>query len=422
MRTRIGLLAALAVGCIALPPAGAGQPAWVQTQAVQPGTMTIVDGSRTGDALAASAGTVFHSTDFGVTWQPLSPLTRPPGSGDNAQVYVADASANLWYAGTNTNVSASTNRGLTWRTAPEPSFPRPAGAAPMESIDALAALKGSTIALAGWNNWYELNSCAYTSPRTPITTTRDGGRTWSTAYLPVRSGMVLSGRWLDPAHAAVSVVEFDWKPFKGSSGCGANGTGDAISVWITSDGGRHWHRALRVAAGWASAAWADPHTVVAVVESDATARVYRSRNAGKSFDQNPQVLYSNPAGIGGFPSLDFATKDRAWVGAVVGGMFRTDNAGVAWTHELSPADGAFYGVSDFTAMNADRAVMGGPTALITRIGTAPVGAAPVAATPFDPTRFGSTRGGSVAAVVDSGWLHVVFPSAGPVRATLVVPS
>lgn len=411
MRTRIGLLAALAVGCIALPPAGAGQPTWVQTQAVEPGTMTIVDGSPSGDALAATAGTIYHSTDFGVTWQPLSPLTRPPGSGASSQVEVADASANLWYAATGTGLSASTNSGLTWRTAPAPNFPRPAGAAPLDSVNTLAALKGSTIALAGWNVGYELHSCAYTSPITPITTTRDGGRTWSNAYLPVRSGMVLSGRWLDPAHAAVSVVEFAWKPFKDSSGCGVNGSSDAVSVWITSDGGRHWRRALRIAAGWASAAWADPHTVVAVAESDGVARVYRSRNAGKAFDQDPKVLYSNPAGIGGFPSLDFTAKGRGWVGAVVAGMFRTDDAGAAWTHELSPADGAFYGVSDFTAMNADHAVMGGPSALITRIGPAPVGAAPVPAAPS----------GRVAAVVDNGWLHATFPAAGPIRVTMVAP-
>jgi len=410
MRTPIGLLAALAVGCIALPPAGAGQPTWVQTQAVEPGTMTIVDGSRTGDVLASNAGTIYHSTDFGMTWQPLSPLTSPPGGG-SSQFEVADASANLWYAANGTAVSTSTNSGSTWRTAPEPNFPRPAGAAPMDSVNTLAALKGSTVALAGWNAGYELNACAYTSPRTPITTTRDGGRTWSKAYLPVRSGMVLSGRWLDAAHAAVSVVEFDWTPVKDSSGCGVNGTGDAVSVWITSDGGRHWRRALRVAAGWASAAWADPKTVVAVVESDATARVYRSRNAGKSFDQDPKVLYSNPAGIGGFPSLDFATKGRAWVGAVVAGMFRTDDAGAAWTHELSPADGAVYGVSDFTAMTADHAVMGGPTALITRIGTAPVGSLDASPAPT----------GGIAAVADSGRLHAVFPAAGPIQATLVVP-
>jgi len=408
MRARVGLVSALAVGCIALPPAGAGQPEWVETQAVEPGTMTIVDGSPSGDALAATGGHVSHSTDFGVTWQALSPLTSPPGSGANSQVYVADASANLWYAGTGDGVSTSTNKGLTWRTAPEPNFRRPAGARPMESINTLAALKGSTIALVGWNDGYELNSCAYTSPRTPITTTRDGGRTWSTAYLPVRSGMVLSGRWLDRAHAAVSVVEFQWEPFKNSSSCGVNGTGVAVSVWLTSDGGRHWRRGLRLPAGWASAAWADPHTVVAVVESDAVARVYRSRNAGKSFDQDPRVLYSNPAEIGGFPSLDVATKGRAWVGAVVAGMFRTDDAGVTWTHELSPADGAFYGVSDFTAMNADRAVMGGPTALITRLGTAPVGTPPVRP---------ATTGG-IAAVVNSGAWHVVFPTAGPIQATI----
>lgn len=413
MRTRIGLVGALVVGCVTLSPAGAGQAEWVQTQVAEPGTMTIVDGSRSGDALAVvGGGTVYHSTDFGSTWQPLSVLTNPPGGG-SSQSFVADASSKLWYAGNGSSVSTSIDQGAAWRAAPVPNFRKPAGSAVMASVNTLAALSGTGVALAGWNTSYVMNACAYTTPTTPITTTHNGGRTWSVGYLSVPSGMVLSGRWLDASHAAVSVVEFAWTHVKDSSGCGVNGSGDAVSVWITSDGGRHWRRALRLADGWASAAWADPRTLLVVAESAGVARVYRSPNAGKTFDQNPPVLYSNPASIGGFPSLEFATGGRAWVGAVFAGMYRTDNAGLAWAHELSAADGAFYGVSDFTAMSADHAVMGGPNAILTRIGTAPVGS-PVGSSLGRPAATGD-----VAAAIDDGGLHVVFPVSGPIRSTIV---
>jgi hypothetical protein len=80
---------------------------------------------------------------------------------------------------------------------------------------------------------------------------------------------------------------------------------------------------------------------------------------------------------------------------------------------VSPSDGSFYGVPDFTALNKDRAVVAGPWAISTRQGESPVA-------PFSGPVLGTPRD-LVSSVVDGALRRdVTLPAYGPATVRLSV--
>lgn len=415
MRTRaIPLLLALAV---AVPPAGAtgGTAMWSVTSGAT-GGMTIVSGSRSGTVVAVvSGGNLLASSDFGVTWLPVA---TPPPNGGSSQTRVAVASPKRWFAENGIAVTTSADGGTTWQPiAPPPVVKNPAQR--FEFADEIAAADGSSTALLGWAGARVIGLCPHAFTFTPLFTTHNAGRTWRRTDLPV-AGSTWSASWLDSKRAAVVLTELDWSEPEGDDdGCESTGTFVATSVWVTSDGGARWKRVLRSPDIWyATASWTSPTSIAVVAEANGIGRSYVSKNAGRTFAKPLQVYATgvDAQRVNGFPALDFADDRRGWVDTILSGVFRTDNGGTEWVHEPSPADGGFYGVPDFTALNRDRAVVAGPWSVNTRHGEAPVApfSGPVLGAPDAPETLVQT-------VVHGGVRREVrLPAFGPPSVTVRV--
>jgi len=225
---------------------------------------------------------------------------------------------------------------------------------------------------------------------------------------------VWSVKWFDSRRAALTVVDREWsQPEQSGNGCETLGTWVSNSVWTTTDGGASWRRVLRTKEWYVAASWATPTSLVVVGETKGVGRSYVSLDSGRTF-RKPVQVYANPGGYNGFPSVEFVAGRRGFLGAILSGVFRTDNGGSEWTHEVSPADGAFYGVPEITAMNRDRAVFAIPRSLLTRVGEAPAAPAAPFAPPARPVPFVTTT--SVGAFTSS----LTMPAYGPSSLTLRV--
>ena len=409
-------LPALALALVALtaPPSAAGTPLWVETFAAEHGTMTVVDGSRTGTALAViGGGTTVKSTDYGVTWVPLGPLSEPPNGG-SSQTRVAVADPKRFYSENGSVVAASADAGITWRPLTIP----PVNTVARERFEfatAIGAAEASRTVTVGWTGARVVGLCPYAFDFTPVYTSHDGGARWRRTDLPV-SGDVEQVEWYDSRRAALSLLEIDWSEPRGDdSECVAEGVGSRVSTWVTADGGASWRLVFRVT-GDSTAAFSSPTSLTVVAQQGGVGTAYVSDDGGRRFRKGVPV-YTTPgvgdAHLNGFPSLEYVDGRRGWVAAIGAGMFRTDSGGTEWAHEVSPFDTSVYGVQDFTAFDKQRAVVGGPRSLVTRVGEAVAGDGAYGVPATTPAWVEET--------VVGGMSHVVTrPAYGPVRVTLRV--
>jgi hypothetical protein len=362
---------ALAALTLLAPSARAGTPMWVPTFVAENGTNTYADSVAAGTAVVVLGGSnVVVSSDFGTTWTPLSPLAAPPNGG-SSETRVALSSPTRWFAANGSAVSLTNDAGTTWRPQRVGGVTGPISKS-FEWATDIGAADGAPSAAVGWSGARIRGLCPWALEFTPVFSTRDRGSTWRRTDLPV-TGDITSVEWLDAKHAALVVTELEWsEPEMSGDGseCTSKGTWVANSVWTTADGGVSWRQAMRTTEWYAVAAWSTPTSLAVVVESKGVAHALVSSDSGRTFRAGPQI-YANPGGFNGFPTLEFVTGRRGWVGAILGGVHRTDSGGSEWVHEASPADGAFYGVPHLTAMTRDRAVFAGPSAVVTRMGEAP---------------------------------------------------
>lgn len=410
-------LPALVLALVALvaPPSDAGTPVWVDTFVAENGTMTIVDASRTGTALAViGGGTTVKSTDFGLTWVPLGPLSQPPNGG-SSQTRVAVSDATRFYSENGRVVAASTDGGTTWRELRIPLVVRD----PRESFEyasAVAAAEASRTVAVGWGGSRVIGLCPHPFNFTPVYVSHDGGARWRRTDLPV-PGDVWQMEWYGTRHATVTVQEIEWgEPEGDENECGVEGLGNAQSVWVTSDGGAMWRQVFRVPYGFAAAAWSSPTSLTVIAESMGVGSAYVSDDAGRRF-RKPVPVYTTPGHgdlrLNGFPSLEYVEGRRGWVAVIGSGVFRTDSGGSEWAHEVSPFDGAVYGVHDFTAFDKTRAVVAGPSAVVTRVGEAAAADAASSVTSLPSAT-------SVETVIGGARRVVTRSPYGPVRVRLSV--
>ena len=377
------VVAAVALA-LALPVAAEAEtPVWAETFPVEPGSINVVDAVRSGTSVAVlGGGTLVKSTDFGTTWAPLNPLLGPP-TGGSSQTRVATSSPTRWFAENGDAVSTTADAGLTWQRLSVP----PVVKDPRERFEFasnIATVDGAPFAVVGWEGARIRGLCPYAFGFTPVFVTRDAGRSWKRTDLP-GAGTVWSADWLDGKRAALTVIDLEWtEPVGDEDSCGTTGRWVSTSFWVTTDGGSTWRRALRTKEWWGTAAWASPSTFVAIGETNGVARAYVSVDGARRF-RKPVHVYTTPgteqSRLNGYPALDFADGRRGWLGAIAVGVHRTDSGGSEWSHEVSPADGAFYGLPDMAAFDLDRAVLVGPHAISTRTGKSVPLAGPVAAPP-----------------------------------------
>lgn len=410
------LVPVLAAVSLLLPPAAAGTPVWVETFAAEVGTRTEVDSSATGTVVAVvGGGTVVASKDSGMTWVPLGPLSSPPAGG-SSQTVVAVSTGTRWFAENGSAVSTTPDAGTTWKEINVPRVVSPVRES-FEFATDIGAAEGVPTAAVGWTGARIRGLCPYALDFTPLFVTRNGGASWRRTDLPA-AGRVESVQWFDSRRAAVVVMELDWTDPQGDENeCSSTGTVTRNSVWTTSDSGATWRRSMTTTEWFVAAAWATPSSVVVIGETDGVGRSYVSLDAGRTY-RKPVPIYINPGVPGtrlnGFPAVEFVGDRRGWVGAIASGIYRTDSGGSEWVHEVSSADGAFYGVSDLTALDASHAVFGGPRAILARYGE--VGAAAPGAPPLPP----SVAGSSVTTTIGRVSSTVTWPAYGPMSVTLRV--
>ncbi|HEX8001930.1 MAG TPA: hypothetical protein VF519_04465 [Mycobacteriales bacterium] len=356
------LVLATALAALAVPPSDAGTALWAETFVSEFG-MSKADGIHAGTAAVVIGGTnVLASKDYGVTWTPL--VSGPPNGG-SSQTTVALSTPARWYAENGRAVSVTADGGTTWR----PAAIQPVIRNPRESFEFasnVGAADNAASALVGWGGARVVGLCPYSFDFTPLFVTRDGGTRWSRVDLPV-SGDVWSVEWFDARHAAVVLTELDWtEPERDGSVCQSDGVFQQNSVWVTSDAGRTFRRVFAWKEGYVAAAWSSPTTIAVVAEQNGGGKSFVSHDGGRTFSR-PVQLYANN-GFNGFPSMEFVEKRRGWLGAILAGAFRSDTAGMEWTHEPSSADGSIYGVPDLAVLDLTRAVNVTPRAVVTRVG------------------------------------------------------
>ncbi|MDQ1699107.1 MAG: Photosynthesis system assembly factor, partial [Frankiaceae bacterium] len=208
--------------------------AWVPTLYVSQGSFQQLSAFRDGTAYVFDVGTtttLWHSSNFGLSWDPLTYLPANVGAGAQARF----ASAKVGYLISGSNIYMTTDGAKTatsWRQLPGPKV------AKGDMIYASRiGVTGSTVAIGG-----DTTPPVHTGCNPPahgdIWTSHDSGRTWIDAKLPADVS-VGSVRYV----SARDGVAWAWDMHPDGNPC--EYLGDKSSVWVTHDGGRHFNRVLR---------------------------------------------------------------------------------------------------------------------------------------------------------------------------------
>ncbi|MDQ1684935.1 MAG: Photosynthesis system assembly factor [Frankiaceae bacterium] len=374
-----GVVAAalLATGLVGTASQATTSPvsAWVPTLYVSQGSFQQLSAFRDGTAYVFDIGTtttLWHSSNFGLSWDPLTYLPANVGAGAQARF----ASAKVGYLISGSNIYMTTDGAKTatsWRQLPGPKV------AKGDMIYASRiGVTGSTVAIGG-----DTTPPVHTGCNPPahgdIWTSHDSGRTWIDAKLPADVS-VGSVRYV----SARDGVAWAWDMHPDGNPC--EFLGDKSSVWVTHDGGKHFNRVLRCANTTGeictAAVFLDPrHLLVGRNNGTMTA----SSDGGRTFHEQaglPTVLGPQPTKseddewfwIQGFAIADqtlFATTK-------FGGAFISGNGGKSWIRENSCDTPYGLGVGDVAAFDGTRAIAGGPNCIATRTDGTAGNAAPIA--------------------------------------------
>jgi photosystem II stability/assembly factor-like uncharacterized protein len=373
-------------------------------------------------ALAAPAGAALVSSPDGLwSWARPVPLGYPAGGSLSAlefgtpNVLAAPAPGSLFVATTVSDLLTTTDGGASWGWSPTGAV---SGFAQPQSVDFVSPAEGWT-------------SGTDTSGQNGVLLhTTDGGAAWRSAltlpgahltavhFSDASSGWVLGGddaemlgwgassttdggqTWTTPTALPLdSVANIDYSVFEAFAPQGGasavfmetdalvGGTGDATTVWRTTDGGAAWTVAGKLpdagisdaafsspAVGWATGAWlwrtvdggASWHKVrqaplagrIVVVGNDVW--VIGPRGSLHSSDGGGAWTSSKVSGN----AADFADAPHGWV-ASGADYQRTTNGGVAWSHLTNaplPGIGSLSAVAGGTVWGAAGRVVVSPDA------------------------------------------------------------
>ena len=348
--------------------------AWVPTLFVAQGSFQQLSALRDGTAYVFDSGTtttLWHSANFGLTWDALTYLPANVGGGAEARF----ATPTVGYLINGSQIFKTTDGAKTATSWHQLSGPK------MAKGDLLGAsrigVNGSTVAIGG-DTTPALHLGCNPPKNADIWTSHDGGRTWIDAKLPANVS-VGSVRYV----GARDGVAWAWDMHPDGNPC--EYLGDQSSVWVTHDGGRHFTRVLRCAnkSGeiCTAAVLLDPrHLLVGRNNGTMTA----SSDGGRTFHEQPGL----PTVLGPQPTKSeddewfwiqgFAIADQTLFATTkFGGAFISGNGGKTWIRENSCDTPYGLGIGDIAAFDGTRAIAGGPNCIATRTdGT--TSAAPIA--------------------------------------------
>jgi len=351
--------------------------------------------------VGSSTITLWHSSNFGATWDPLTYL---PGVSSFARArFATDKVGYLTdYSALYTTTDGATTA-TSWKRLPGPRMAKGDSFGLWE-----LGVTGSTVSVGG-----EVSGPPHVGCNPPkhsdIWTSHDSGRTWVDARLPGYVG-IGSIRFANARDGVALAWEF--KP----DGNPCEYLGSTNSVYVTHDGGRHFVRAAHCAAHagelCTAAMFLDSHRLL-VGRNDGT--MTSSADGGRTFTERPGL----PTVIGMQPTKAeqddwFWIQGFAQAGGTLyattkfAGAYLSTNSGQTWTRETTCDSTYTLGIGEVAAFDGTRAIAGGPTCLSTRLAT-PVGApatAPVTGSaPTGPDTVASAYG--LTASVTAGRVVIV---------------
>ncbi len=349
-------------------PATAPTSAWVPTLALSQQSRQELSAFTGGTAYVFDVGdaiTLWHSANYGLSWDPLTYL--PAGLSTFAQARFATPKVGylIDFDRLFTTADGATTS-TSWRQLSGPRLPK----GDFLEEDTLG-VTGTTVAIGGGVEGPLHVGC--NPPKTSdVFTSHDSGRTWVDGRLPGYS-QVGSVRYFSKRDG----VAWAWEMKPDGNPCEYEGTTN--SVYVTHDGGKHFGLAMHCAAKpgemCTAAQFLDPrHLLVGRNNGTMTA----SSDGGRTFHEQaglPTVLGPQPTKsendedfwIQGFAFVDqtlFATTKFA-------GAYISGDGGKSWLRENSCDTVPGLGIGDIAAFDGERAIAGGPTCIATRTSGTP---------------------------------------------------
>lgn len=369
------LLASILAGALLLagvPTARAGDPGsaddeghWVPSLQVKPQGLIQLDLFEDGTAFAYNNNDtpLWYSPTGGVNW---IPLPSPPSAGGTPRIDFS--SPDLGYTLSAGTLFASTDKGLSWEKMGEVPLPQ-AGESDFAVTNDLYAVPGSDRVVVGGKGFYVRDGCPVEQEETFIWRSNDRGASWKLTRVKFPA-LAQEVEFLDDRFGVVLLHEMEVTE---RSACGYRQGGVRSSVQLTTDGGRSFREIH-------SASYADQDAVTAVAMPSKTSivlgtaygRVLLSTNRGRSFREVASLMNPLDEQVGTplqfkIDALTFGTEKVGYAGTNGAGVWRTEDGGLTW--ELEPSHQLLFGlnIGDIAAAGRRQALSSGPWAVAHRI-------------------------------------------------------
>jgi photosystem II stability/assembly factor-like uncharacterized protein len=368
-------LAAILAGTLLLagvPAARAGGPGapedeghWVPSLHVKPQGLIQLDLFEDGTAFAFNNNDtpLWYSPTGGVGWVPLP---SPPSAGGTQRVDFS--SPDLGYTLSGGTLFATTDKGLSWEEMGEVPLPH-AGESDFAVTHDLYAVPGSDRVVVAGKGFYVRDGCPVEQTETLIWLSDNRGASWETTRVRFPA-LAQEVEFLNDRVGVVLLTELE---VAGRRACGYTQSGFRSSVQLTTDGGRHFREIY-------SALYAEEGAVTAVampsrkriVLGTGDGDVLLSTDQGRSFEEaaslmNPLDEQAGTPAQFTIDALTFGTRKVGYAGTNGAGTWRTADGGMTW--RLEPSHQTLFGlnIGDIAAVGPSEALASGAWAVARRI-------------------------------------------------------
>lgn len=361
MLQRLVLAASLAVLAAFALPAQAATPVWTPTLVLPDQGVNKLSGFADGTVYLSHTETltgvsnILKSKDAGQTWFPVS---SPPEFGGKITTEARFATPTLGYSVHAGDRLYRTDDGATtWQATT--TLPSPLkGPVFTYGFDVLHGTQRLTVAGSS-SVPLELGCNRATGT---VWTSANAGHTWRAATL----GDSVTPLYVTLFDAKRGVVLANER-LPGEDACSLSAK-IQMAIYTTTDGGLTWKRSQTCPRVCAISAMPTANRIIVGLNNGATVI---SDNFGKTWTDGQRlatVEVPDPAaGIFWLQGLDFATSSVGYASTKGGGTWRTTDGGRKWVLEAS-SDSVHqdFVKGDVAALDADRAVVGGPAVIAVR--------------------------------------------------------
>ncbi|MFN2588076.1 MAG: WD40/YVTN/BNR-like repeat-containing protein [Actinomycetota bacterium] len=306
---------------------------------------------------------LWYSPTGGLNW---IPLPSPPTAGGTPRVDFS--SPDLGYSLSGGTLFATTDKGLSWEEMGEVPLPDARESDFAVTHDLYAVPESDRVVVAG-RGFYVRDGCPVEQTETLIWRSDDRGSSWETTRVKFPA-LAPEVEFLNDRVGVVLLLELE---VIGRRACGNTSAGFRSSVQLTTDGGRHFREIYS-----ALHADQDPVTAVAmpskkrIVLGTADGGVLLSRDQGKSFEEvatlvNPLHEQAGTPAQFAIDAVTFGTEKVGYAGTNGAGTWRTADGGMTWSLETSHQSLFGLNIGDIAAAGSTEALASGPWAVARRI-------------------------------------------------------